>query len=274
MVNGVTTSQWLFNLTIVLYLASAVAYVWNFYFRKGERVSTVLAVATWVTHTATLLLTVAELRRPPLYTTHEAVLFLTWVIFLNYILVEFLFRLKAVGAFLVPVVFLFLVYAAALPRGVEPGQVGAPNNWIALHAIVALAGYGAFALAFVASVMYLLQERQLRFKAFKLFYHRLPSLQTLDVMAHRLVTFGFPMLTLAIITGSAWARESWGASWFWEPKGIWSLVTWAIYALYLSARAWGGWRGRKSAYLIVAGFMAVLFNLLVVNLVISDKHVF
>lgn len=269
-----TVSQWLFNLTLVLYLASAVAYVLNFYFRKGERASTVLAVITWVVHTATLLLMVAELRRPPLYTTFEAILFLTWVIFFNYILVEFLFRLKATGAFFVPVVFLFLLYAAALPRGVRPEQAGIANGWVAAHVVIALGGYGAFALAFVASVMYLLQERQLRFKAFKLFYHRLLPLQTLDVMAHRLAVFGFPMLTVAIITGSTWARTSWGESWFFEPKGVWSFVTWAIYALYLLTRTWGGWRGRKSAYLIIAGFVAVLFNLLVVNLVLSDKHVF
>ncbi len=269
-----TVSQWLFLLTVVLYLASAAAYFVYFYFRQGERLTGWLAWGAWLSHTGTLSATVAEVRHPPLYTAFESILFLTWVITLNYLLIEFLFRLKVVGVFLLPVVFAFLAYAAALPRPVEPSTQPMGSQWVLLHALIALGGYGAFALAFVAAVMYLLQERQLRGKAFHTFYHRLPSLETLDGLAYRLVVYGFPLLTLAIVTGSIRARAAWQTPWFWEPKGVWSLVTWGIYAAYIILRSRGAWGGRKAAYLVVAGFAAVLVNLFVVNLVLTRYHMF
>ncbi len=266
------SGQWLFALTVLLYLAGAVAYFVHFYFRQWDRLSLWLARAAWVAHSLALLSRVAESRQPPFLTGYEAILFMAWVIFLNYLMLEYLFNLRVVGVFLLPVLFTFMVYAAALPKGAEP-DLPAAEYWVAVHAVIALGGYAIFALAFVAALMYLLQERHLRRKDFNVVYQRLPSLETLDGLTYRLVVYGFPLLSLAIITAAIWAREVWGVPWFHEPKALWTVLIWFMYGAYIVARV-RGWGGRKAAYLVVAGFMAVLFNLFVVNLVLTQRHVF
>lgn len=260
-------SNALFALTALLYLAAATAHFIHFYFRQWERASTWLIHGAFAAHSLALVALVVAVRHPPLYNTHEALLFLTWVITFNYLLLELLFRLKVAGTFLIPIVFGLLAYAATLPRGTEPSTVPAASLWVALHAVIALGGYGAFALAFVAGLMYLVQERQLRTKAFRTAYRRLPALETLDGLAFRLVIYGLPLLALAILSGSIWARSAWGVQWFLEPKGLWSLATLLIYVVYVTARVRLGWGGRRAAYLAVFGFAAVLFNLFVVNMV-------
>jgi len=232
-----------------------------------------LTSLAWLAHTGVVSAIFLSEHRPPLATVQEAVVFLAWVTGLNYLLVERLFELRVAGTFVVPVVALLQLYAAALPRQAGPAPEPAESLWVVLHAVVALGGYGAFALACVAAAMYLLQERQLRAKAFRLFYHRLPSLEILDALAFRLVVFGFPLLVIAVVTGALWARRLWGVPWFADPKVPWSLLTVAIYGAYIAARVRLGWRGRKTAYLAVAGFGVVLFNLVVANL-LSPHHGF
>lgn len=263
----------LYLASVLLYLVAAGAYFVHFYLRQWGRASTWLMVLAWVAHTGTVVASFLGQRRPPLASVHEAVVFLAWVMALNYLLIERLFHLRVAGTFVVPAIAVLLVYAGTLPSqaGLPAGMSG--NAWVALHAVVALGGYGAFALACAAAVMYLLQERQLRAKAFRLFYHRLPSLETLDALTFRLVAFGFPLLVIAVISGSLWARRTWGAPWFADPKVPWSLLTVALYAAYIAARVHLGWRGRRSAYLAVAGFALVLWNLVVANL-LSPHHGF
>lgn len=269
----VSASYALFVLTVLLYLAGATAYFIYFYFRQWDRASTWLVRAAFLTHSFALAALVAEVHHPPFFTAHEALLSLTWWITFNFLAIQVVFRLKVAGTFVVPVVFGLLTYAATLPRGGEPSSVPPGGLWVMMHAVIALGGYGTLALAFVAGLMYLLQERQLRLKAFRTAYRRLPSLETLDAMAFRLVIYGLPLLALAIVTGSIWARSAWGIQWFLEPKGVWSLVTLSIYVFYVAARVRLGWGGRKAAYLAVAGFIAILLNLFLVNMV-SQFHGF
>lgn len=263
----------LFLVCVALYLAAAGFHFLHFFFRQGGRVAWGLTALAWAAHTGAVAALFLAGRQPPLATVRDAALFLGWATTLNYLLVERLFRLQVAGTFVVPAVTLLLLYAGALPReGGLPAEV-AGQLWVVVHAVVALGGYGAFALACAAGVMYLLQERQLRHKAFRLFYHRLPSLETLDGLAFRLVVFGFPLLVLAVTTGSLWARRLWGEPWFADPKVPWSLLTLAVYAVYIAVRARYGWRGRRPAYLAVAGFGLVLLNLVVAN-VLSPHHGF
>ena len=71
----------------------------------------------------------------------------------------------------------------------------------------------------------------------------LPSLDTLDQLTYQIIAFGFPLLTLVIITGAVWAQTAWGRWWGWDPKETASLVAWLIYAGYLHGRLRRGWRG-------------------------------
>ncbi len=103
----------------------------------------------------------------------------------------------------------------------------------------------------------------------------------LSDLVSKTVAFGFPFLTLGIITGSVWASVAWGRYWGWDPKETWSLVTWVVYAFFLHVRFSGGWMGSKpktlpqlQAILSVVGFLFVLFTYFGVNYLLSGLHTY
>jgi cytochrome c-type biogenesis protein CcsB len=95
---------------------------------------------------------------------------------------------------------------------------------------------------------------------------------SLDAITYRVIAFTFPLWTFAIIAGAIWAENAWGKYWGWDPKETWAFITWVIYAAYLHARATAGWRGRNAAFIALAGFAALTFNLFGVNLFITGLH--
>jgi cytochrome c-type biogenesis protein CcsB len=101
---------------------------------------------------------------------------------------------------------------------------------------------------------------------------RLPSMATLDRIAYRTAIVAFPVYTFAVIAGAMWAEVAWGRYWGWDPKETVSFIAWVIYAAYLHARATSGWRETKAAWINIAGFVAMLFNLFIINMVVSGLH--
>lgn len=97
------------------------------------------------------------------------------------------------------------------------------------------------------------------------FARALPSLENIDQAIYRSIAYGFPLLTMVIITGAVWAQHVWQRWWSWDPKETASLVTWLIYAGYLHGRRNRNWQGRASARFAVLGFLAVLFTFAGVN---------
>jgi cytochrome c-type biogenesis protein CcsB len=122
--------------------------------------------------------------------------------------------------------------------------------------------------------MYLIQERHVKSKHLSGLFQRLPSLQALDEINYRLISLGFPLLTLAIITGAIWANTAWGKPLQGDPKEVWSLITWLIYALVLHLRITVGWRGKKTAILSIIGFLIVIFTFFGVTLILKGPHAF
>ncbi len=100
----------------------------------------------------------------------------------------------------------------------------------------------------------------------------LPSLAALDRVAYRTTIVAFPVYTFAVIAGAMWAEVAWGRYWGWDPKETCAFVSWVFYAAYLHARATAGWRGTRAAWISVLGFVSVLFNLFVINIVVSGLH--
>jgi cytochrome c-type biogenesis protein CcsB len=101
---------------------------------------------------------------------------------------------------------------------------------------------------------------------------RLPSARTLDRTTFGIIAFGFPVWTMAIITGAIWAEHAWGRYWGWDPKETWSFITWVLYAGYLHARTTAGWKGRRAAVLSLVAFSALTIDYYVVNLIVSGLH--
>lgn len=169
---------------------------------------------------------------------------------------------SALGALVMPLAFVTEFAAGTGPAAAGHQQPG--NALLRPHVTVLLIGFTAFALAFCLAVLYLVEARLLKEKRIKGF-DRLPPLESVSTAAHWLAVIGFSMLTLGVITGAMAAPQSWGPEWYTNPRllpgVVTSLVAWIIYAGYLAASMFLGWRGRRTTYFLIAGFLVVLVAL-------------
>ncbi|WP_207934105.1 c-type cytochrome biogenesis protein CcsB [Actinomadura sp. KC06] len=188
------------------------------------------------------------------------------------------YKARFLGA---PVMFAAVIALGAaniwLYDSVGPVTPALNSYWIAIHVSAAIIATGAFTVAGAATILYFLKSREearagAGGKAGGGALSHVPSAETLDRLAMRVTMFAFPIWTAAIIMGAIWADQAWGRYWGWDPKEIWSFVTWIIYAAYLHARATSGWKGRKAAFLSLLAFAALLFNFFGVNYMFSGLH--
>lgn len=230
--------------------------------------------AGFVLHTAAIVFRYAAGGHLPITSMHEAASFFAWCISLIFFLLIFRYKIGILVSFIVPIVFLIMLAAAFLPRTVAPLSPTLQSPWLWIHTICAFMGIAAFAVAFGAGIMYLIQQYALKSKRLVRLSRSLPSLQEIDEINHRLVNLGFPLFTMALITGALWADSTWGGFWRWDPKEVWSLVTWLIYALCFHLRYVSGWKQKRAAILSIIGFSVVLFTFFGVNLLLKSLHTF
>jgi cytochrome c-type biogenesis protein CcsB len=210
----------------------------------------------------------------PIASPHEAASFFAWCIVFLFFALEYRYRLGLLGSFVMPVVFLLMLAAALLSKDFKPLSPVLQSNWLGIHTFFAFMGNAAFALAAAIGIMYLVQEHYLKTKHLGDLFTRLPDIQTLDYVGYRLITLGFPLLTLAMITGAVWANSAWGAYWRWDPREVWSLITWLIYAMILHARLVAGWRGRRASILSIVGFATIILAFFGIKFLQRGLHVF
>lgn len=96
--------------------------------------------------------------------------------------------------------------------------------------------------------------------------------QILDNLSYRVLGFGFPLLTIGILSGAVWANQTWGSYWSWDPKETWALITWLVFAIYLHTRISHGWSGQQSALIASFGFIIIWICYLGVNLLGKGLH--
>ena len=161
---------------------------------------------------------------------------------------------------------------------VEPTIVAALHSyWRNIHILTAMLSYGPLAVAFVTGLMALRQYRvEAAGKApVPVSDGEEPPLTAdqLDEITYRIIAFSFPWLTALIITGAIWAESAWGTWWAWDPKEVWSMITWIIYAAYLHSRLVRKWKGATSSAVAVAGFALVLFTWIGVNWIAKALNV-
>ena len=178
---------------------------------------------------------------------------------------------------LVPVLILLTVSGRWLYTHAAPVMPALQSYWLPIHVSVVSLGSGVFLVAGVASVLFLLKmsrygEPGRSDSLLGRIVSRLPDAQSLDRIAYRTTIFAFPVFGFGVIFGAIWAEEAWGRYWGWDPKETVSFIAWVIYAAYLHARSTAGWRDRKAAWINVAGFVAMVFNLFFINLVTVGLH--
>jgi cytochrome c-type biogenesis protein CcsB len=269
-------NPYFFQAATAVYLLSAAGYI--AYIIRPERkwtgtASLWLAVAGFLCHGAFFAVRWAESGRIPITNFYEAASFLGLGMMLVFLIMEFRVRIAALGSFMLPLVLVLMVPVLLLPSEIKELNPLLKSGWLGVHTTFAVLGDAAFAFACIVSIMYLVQERQLKAKNLGAIFHRLPSLDVMDTLGYKALTLGWPLFTLGMITGSIWANSAWGTYWSWDPKETWSLITWVIYLALLHLRTIG-WRGRKMAVLSIVGFAFVLVSFYVVSRVNIGKHTF
>lgn len=204
----------------------------------------------------------------------QSLCFLAWLTALAGLAVILRFRIPVIGAFVAPIALAALAAADATMRHrrlVIPEALR--SAWLPVHVVLAFLGDVLFVLAAGVSVLYLIYERRLKAKrALAAGDDRAPSLEKLDRVNYHLLGWGFLMLSLAIISGAIWADATWGHFWSWEPRELWSLVLWLLYAGLLESRLTAGWRGRRVAALTIVVFTVLVGSFLGVSLITPGKH--
>jgi cytochrome c-type biogenesis protein CcsB len=210
----------------------------------------------------------------PVLTLKSSLSFFAWTLLLVYLLFHLKFRLMVLGSFVAPVAACLLILSSTLPAGEVTVKPIFRSFWLPVHIGMAFVGNGFFAVTFVAAIMYLIQESQIKRKRLGSLYTRLPSLETLDSINHFALICGFTFMTAGMITGSIYAQYALGSYWRWDPKEVCSLMAWIFYAVLLHERLTVGWRGRRAALLSVVGFLVLILTFVGANLWLSDYHSF
>jgi cytochrome c-type biogenesis protein CcsB len=212
----------------------------------------------------------------PLSNQFESMVFFAMVIVLIYLVMEFKYKIRTAGAFVTPMASLILALTTltdTFADDIQPLVPALQSNWLTYHVITCFLGYAAFAVSCGVSIMFLFKfsGRQAE-ETTSVLSRLLPDAETLEDLNYKAIAVGFPMLTLGIITGAAWADYAWGSYWSWDPKETWSLITWFIYATFLHARIVRGWRGKRAAVLSIIGLGSVLFTNFGVNYLLAGLH--
>ena len=261
----------LFTAVMVLYLIAMVLYFLFLVMKKDK-----LAVAAglilgvgFVLHTMALIVRGIGAGRLPLSNQYEFATSFAWGICLCFLVFLWKFHFEALGAFVTPVIFLLIGYAAMQSREVRELMPALRSNWLGIHVSSAIISYGAFGVSFAVSLMYLLRQKM---TGNSFWESHIPEEKKLDQISYKAVSFGFLFLTFVIITGAIWAERAWGSYWSWDPKETWSLITWIIYAIYLHLRLSKGGKGKGAAVFAVIGFVCVIFTYIGVNTFIPSIH--
>ncbi len=261
-------------LTILCYLTSTVIYfAYLFSQRKGlYRFGLYLLVAGFACHSLWVAGGFYRYGTIPASNLFETLSIASWALAGVFIFFHARYRLEVLGVYAAPLNAMIMVVAFQLPR--EPLQVKNLFNsaWLVFHIIAIFIAEAALALACGVGILYLLQENAIKRKQRGFFFKRLPSLDLLDTTGYGCIVVGFTMLTVGLVTGFIYAQNIWGRFWSWDPKEVWSGITWLIYAALLHQRLTVGWRGRRAAVMAIIGFAVILFTFFGVNFLLEGHH--
>ncbi len=258
-------TQLLTTIAIVPYALSAVLYgsMW-FVSSKWLRLFAPLALGTGM---AINIFQMAQrwsmVGQPPFKTLYESLVLLAACTAIVYFMVEFIYRARVLGLFSALGCMGVMIFAwSRSDKGVVNLPAALQSAWFIPHVLVYFFGYAALMVAFGAALAYLFKPKPIQTGRPDLIRGGIVDLeQSLDGA----VRFGFAMLTVGLLFGAFWAREAWGDYWVWDPKETWSLVSWLVFGIYLHLYYLGGWRGRRLAFVVIVGFIAVAFTYLGMN---------
>jgi ABC-type uncharacterized transport system permease subunit len=227
-----------------------------------HRLSAGVLTVAWGFHLGAIVLRGISAGGVPLANTAEFLMVLGWVVLTLHLLVWLRWRVDIAGLVLPPLAELMVIASIGLvPVTSAPEPYSASPWWFVAHTGASTLGLAALGVAFAMSLIFLVQDRALKSKSSFRLLERLPSLETCDRIGQDAILWGFPLLTLGIVTGFVRTMAVYGKLWIGSPKQIFPLVAWALFALLIYSRLARGIRGRKSAYVTIAAFLIGLLTI-------------
>ena len=256
----------LFFGSLVLYFAAAVLQFIGTLFKKDKvaRIAWLIFLAGLAAQTAYLVVRGVTARRLPLSNQFEFATAFAWGIALMLLIVRLRLKADWLSVAVMPMVFLVLSYAALQPREVTELMPALRSAWFGFHIGAAVFSYSAFIIAGCVGLRYLIVSKKGSADELKL--------HQMDYLSYRMIALGFLLLTITILSGALWAEQAWSAFWTWDPKEVWALITWIIYAVYLHLRLRGKRKGTAMAWYAMIAVPVVLFTFAGVNTIMPGLH--
>jgi cytochrome c-type biogenesis protein CcsB len=230
----------------------------------SETIGTVLSIAALFFLTLTIAARGIQTGHGPFSNMYEFAIAFSWGIIVMGLIFQWRYKTEAVKNVGLLVALFLIIFAAIQHTKPEPLVPALQQSvLLSVHVASAVVAYGTFTIGFGAAVLFLINNRRKS--------PWLPSAELLDTMSYHSVVIGFPFLTALIVLGALWADIAWGRYWGWDPKETASLVTWLLYAAYLHARVMRGWKGTRTAILLMVGFAAILLTFFG-NYIFSGLH--
>ena len=205
------------------------------------------------------------LGRCPITNMFEVFIFLAWSVAMIYLVIGPAYRLSLMGAFTAPLVLLIQSFALLAPIDIRHSTRVAVNPWLEFHASMSMIAYGAFALAGVAGVMYLVQERQLKTHQLHSIFYHLPPLTNLFSALTRLLWLGFALYTAGLVSGFFTGGP------LPRLKMICAFAVWLFYGVILQVRHLHRLAPKRIAALCILAFSAAVSVLWAINFVSQTR---
>jgi len=253
-----------------------------------ETLGTWFTVAALAAHGLGVMGRAVAAQRVPWANMYEFSITGTFVVVLIFLVSQFVRKeVRYIGTFVTGFVVLILGIATNVYYVEVKTLMPALNNyWLLIHVTVAILATAFFNIAAALSITYLFKTAKWLiepkgkiaetrwFKLLQRVLSRFPEENVLERTSYRFNIIGFILWSFTLIAGAIWAERAWHRYWGWDTKEVWTFIIWTIYAGYLHANATRGWTGKRSAWLVVVGFSAIVFNFTIVNLYFKGLHVY
>ena len=255
----------LFGTVALYFIASVLQFAAASFQKDGHRkASWIVFLVGLAAHTAYLVARGIVAHRLPLSNQFEFACAFAWGVGLLLMILSLHYKAPWMAVAAMPMAFMILSYAVLQPREVTELMPALRSAWFGFHIGSAVFSYSAFMLAGATGLRYLLMERKGNADAVKL--------RRMDHLSYRLVALGEFLLTVTILTGAIWAEQAWSSFWTWDPKEVWALITWILYAVYLHLRLRRKHSGRAMAWYVIIAVPVVLFTFAGVNTLMHGLH--
>lgn len=227
----------LINITLIVYVIASIAYITREIWRSAvtKWISLGIFILAFCFNFVIVIERSIEAGHPPFSNLYESLVFYACCTAFVYIIFEFVYNFRVVGALASVLSMLILLYATLQDDTIRPIMPALKSNWMLVHVVTYMLGYAAFGISFITSIIYLVVKPFAKKRSAREDKEEGKEIPTtnFDKLSYKVVAFGFPFLTLGMVTGAVWAKKAWGDYWSWDPKETWSLITWFAYLIYL-----------------------------------------